>query len=179
MAKNKNREKERQKRAEKRKQKRKGISSAPRAAEGVSDEFPEDLEPPEAQRCLPPIFVDRNRAIIPDPRSTLGLATNRTPTEAEVRDGWRKTLMDHPPEQDPEGARLAREARDRLLNPDYFLERELGVLHVPDPRQWPLPAPEPPRLDATRRLTAETLLYALVEDALWDQGLEEVMRHRG
>lgn len=128
------------------------------------------LHPPLPERCLPPVYVRGDGVAVPDPRRELGLPEGPI-TPDEVRAAWRQALLDRPPERDPRGAELAREARDRLLNPDQLLDRELGVLHVPDPRAWGLIAEPPSPLTSEARLLGQLALYCLVEEELWNQGL--------
>lgn len=134
------------------------------------------LKPPHPERLLPAVHIDGSGHIVPDPLEILGLGP-KPADEATIRAAWRERLVAFPPEQHPDMARQLREARDRLLDPERFLERELGTLQVPDRAKWGLQAepaaPGSEVLDARARLAASALLYALLEDALWDQGLEE------
>lgn len=127
------------------------------------------LSPPRPERLAPAVYVDASGQIVPDPRAVLGLGPGPL-DEPTVRQAWLAATRAAPPERDPEGARRAREARDRLILPDRWREREFGVLQAPDGAAWGLPdappGPSEPRLDAVGRLAAATVLYALVEDAL-------------
>lgn len=56
--------------------------------------------------------------------------------------------------------------RARLLDPDKVIERELGTLHVPDPREFGLVGPDAGVMLSTRdRLVRQLALYALLEAA--------------
>ena len=125
------------------------------------------LEPPEPARLLPPIYLDRGGREVPDPYATLGLEPGVRDPE-RVQAAWRQTLREHPPERDPDGARLAQEARQRLTDPARVLERELGVVRLPDPTAWGLPTtpPAPPRMSARSRLVGQAALYVLLEEEL-------------
>lgn len=143
------------------------------------------LVPPSPERCLPPVHVDRSGQAVPDPRALLGLPADGPLDPAGVQEAYREQLLEHPPEADPRGARQLREARDRLLDPDRFLERTLGILHVPDPDAWDLPrpgyadpsSPSDPQgqLTPEARLLGQAALYTLVEEALWNEGIREVV----
>jgi hypothetical protein len=186
MAKKKGNDRQRQQRAQKRKarqQKRKASAgrTAPRVeVRGASVHDLAGLSVPHPERCLPPVHVDDRGKVVDDPRTVLGLPPGPL-DEAQVRAAWRQALIAHPPEQDPEGARVAREARDRLVDPAQAIPRELGVLHVPDAKAWGLESTEIPvaeRLDAESRLVGQAVLYAMFEDALWHQGLSERAANR-
>lgn len=139
-------------------------------AEGMglaaSESHPQRTLDASTEGCLPPVFLDSSGGVIQDPRARLGLAPGPC-TESDIRGAWRRTLLACPPEQDPEGARLAREARDRLIDPERFLERELGVLHVPSPTA--AEAPTSAFLDRGARLAGMAVLYTLVEEELWPE----------
>ena len=127
------------------------------------------LAPPRPERLAAPVYVDAKGEVVPDPWALLGLSPGAI-DEATVRTAWLAATRASPPERDPDGARRAREARDRLVDPERWLERELGVLRAPDADAWGL-ADTPPgaaggRLDAEGRLAAAAVLYALVEDAI-------------
>lgn len=127
------------------------------------------LTPPRPERLLPAVYVDAQGEVVPDPREVLSLPPGPVDAEA-VRAAWLAATRARPPERDPEGARRVREARDRLIAPERWLERELGVLQVPNADAWGLAAAPPQtaggRLDAEGRLAGMAVLYALVEDAL-------------
>lgn len=176
MSKRSNNQSRRQKREQKLKARRGQKASGQKAS---GQQQPAALENPHAllstrladtKNCLPKICVDEQGHLVEDPRVLLGLPAGPL-TEAAVREAWRAKLLLHPPEQDPEGARRLREARDRLLTPERVVERLLGELYVPDPAAYgfaagaPAPAADA-RLDALARLSGQALLYALVEDAL-------------
>lgn len=127
------------------------------------------LTPPEQSRCLPPIFINEDPQIVPDPWAVLGLAPNTSDPTA-IRNAWREHIIASPPEQDPEGAARLTAARDRLLDEARWAERLLGSLHVPDPDAWDLPARfdlwDAGLMDARTRLLGQALLYALLEQDL-------------
>lgn len=137
---------------------------------------------PDPRTLRPPVHFTADGERIDAPEQVLGLAAgNRDP--AQVRAAWTKRLREHPPEQDPEGARRLREARDRLLDPKRLIERELGVLRVPDAQAWGLPtsplAEDAGLLDAQARLLGQAALYVLVEDALMREGLHDYLEALG
>ena len=142
--------------------------------------------PPQPERATQ-VHLDANLGVMPTPQDVLGLPSGAS--ESDVREAFRRLLQDHPPESDPEGAARLREARDQLMDPSRALHRVLGTLHVPDPEAWDLPdarAADPERdgLTPEARLLGQVALYALVEDALWDEGLQhfvfaELQRLRG
>jgi hypothetical protein len=117
----------------------------------------------------PPLFVNGQNQVVPNPWEVLGLPANTFDPDA-VRSAWRRSLLDHPPEQDPEGALRLNEARDRLLDEKRWAERELGTLHVPNPDTFGLPTHLDPwqagLMDAQTRLLGQSLLYALLEQDL-------------
>jgi hypothetical protein len=122
------------------------------------------IDPPEPQRCLPPVTLDATGKAVRDPRVELGVA--RDADEPAIAAAWRARIVECPPERDPEGARRLLEARERLLDPDKVIERELGTLHVPDPREFGLVGSDAGvRLSARDRLVGQLALYALLEAA--------------
>lgn len=130
------------------------------------------LEVPAPERCLPAAYFDGSGKQLPPPREVLGLAEGPL-DELTVREAWKRTLIENPPERDPEAARRAGEARDLLLDPEQGVARIMGTLRVPDPKAWDLDAStgEGTRLDPATRLAGEVAIYALVEDALLAEGL--------
>ena len=61
--------------------------------------------------------------------------------------------------------------------PARFAERHLGILHVPDPDAWDLPRPgraDDRVLTPEARLLGQAVLYTLVEEALWTEGLGQL-----
>jgi curved DNA-binding protein CbpA len=132
------------------------------------------LVPHAASRCLPPVHVDADGRAVPDPYEVLGL-TERPASAEQIREAAHRLLLDHPPEQYPREAQRILEARNRLLSPAAFEARHLGVLHVPDPDAWGCPRPgqqgdaEP--LTPLARTLGQAVLYTLVEEALWTEGL--------
>ncbi len=158
------REKQRRKRAEDG-----GTGSTPPTPPAVSGHRLLRIAGDAPERSLAPVHIDRTGAVVPDPRAELGLPLDGVLGEATVRAAYRARLIECPPEQDPERARRAREARDRLLDPEAALEDALGVLHVPDAAAWGLQASDSPtdqRLPASARLLGQSVLYAMLEDAL-------------
>jgi hypothetical protein len=120
------------------------------------------IDPPEPQRCLPAVTLDATGKSVDDPYALLGVT--RDADEPAIMAAWRARIVECPPERDPEGARRLLEARQRLLDPARVIERELGALHVPDPDQFGLPAPETGvMLSARDRLVGQLALYALLE----------------
>src|SRR5690606_26375107 len=122
---------------------------------------------PSADGCRQ-IFVDARGAATPDPWSLLGLSPQAQIDEDTVRAAWVRQLEAHPPEQDPEGARLLREARDRLLSVDHLYERKFGLLTLPEVEPLDLPAPrqtdeDASRLPARARILGQLVVYAIVE----------------
>jgi len=71
-------------------------------------------------------------------------------------------------EQSPELARQLLQARNRLIDPSMVIERELGVLLLPDAAKWGMNTtpPQPTTIDLRQRLLTEALLYSLLEDEL-------------
>lgn len=174
--------KQKQRRKEKRRQDQPGPSATPDssalagladlARTGLLDQLvagPESLPeaplvPPRPERCRRVRVGPEGR--VEDPWEVLGLDPGERDPE-RIRASWREAALAHAPERDPDGARRVREARDLLLDPKRFLERELGELHVPDPAAWELPvAAASSQLDPRARLAAQALLYILVEDEL-------------
>ncbi len=155
-----------QSRRRKKRRERQGTSAAEQRAAAL------------AQCCYPPVFVSADRSVVADPLALLGLSSD--PTPEAVREAWREAMLSHPPEQHPEKAAALRKARDRLLDPERLIERELGVLHVPRPEAFGLPADveDDDHLDALGRLMGQAMLYALVEEELWDAGLKEEYKRR-
>lgn len=130
------------------------------------------LIPPSPHSCLPPVFIDA-RGAVPDPWATLDLPTGTLDPEG-VRAAFLTAVQARPPEADPRGAQRLREARDRLIEPERLLDRELGVLHLPDPAAHALPPPVANAagpLPPEARLIGQLALYTLVEEALWTEGL--------
>jgi hypothetical protein len=131
------------------------------------------LRPPALDRASAPIYVAADGTVVPDSHVLLGL--NHEVTDPErVREAFRVAILARPPERDPRGAEQLREARDRLTLPDRLLDRELGVLYVPEPEAWGLPSPLPEQPGVLRpeaRLLGQLALYCLVEEALWTIGL--------
>ena len=124
------------------------------------------LEPADPSLCYPPVYISAEGRVVPDPLALLGI--EEADPEA-VHRAWREQLLLHPPEQNPERAAALTAARERLLDPEALVERELGVLHVPNPEAFGLGADEEPidRKAAVRsRLMAQAALYAMVEEAL-------------
>src|SRR5690606_18676293 len=138
---------------------------------------PAPLDPPRPDRLAPAVHIDPLGAVVPDPWAELGLAHGEQDPD-RIRAAWRDAILNRPPEQEPAGARRAQEARDRLLDPERYLERVLGAIQVPDADAWGLPETPPDGgadlLDAEGRLAGQVALYALVEDALWNEGLERM-----
>jgi hypothetical protein len=140
------------------------------------------IAPPSLERCHDPLFIDARGHVVTDPFVQLGLDPAQGRDEETVRAAWAEQIKAHPPEQDPEGARRVRDARERLTNPASVFERTLGILHVPASRAWSLPdaaavdadlAASPLTeawLDAKTRLMGQAVLYALVEDLLGQGG---------
>lgn len=144
------------------------LEHAPRPAEPA---WP--LRPPALERAGRPIYVAADGTVVPDSHALLDLSPDITDPE-RVREAFRVAILARPPERDPRGAEQLREARDRLTLPDRLLDRELGVLYVPEPDAWGLPAPLPEPADMLRpeaRLLGQLALYTLVEEALWTHGL--------
>lgn len=120
------------------------------------------LEPPEPQRCFPPLVLDASGEPVPDPHVALGVP--RDADEPAILAAWQARSRECAPEDAP---RLLA-ARDRLLDPERVIERELGVLHVPDPVAFGLPttAPTGQVLALQDRLIGQLALYALLEATL-------------
>ncbi len=170
MAKNrKSQARRKQQRKQRKEQKRKVRRKQERKRQSTPDvPRPElrPIDPPTTQGCLPPRFVDATGSVVPDPYALLGLPLGCHDPD-RVRTAYRDGLGRHPPEQEPELARQLRDARDRLLDPERLVERELGVLHVPAAPAIPeLAEPAGERLDGNLRLAAQAVLYALVEEAV-------------
>ena len=170
MAKNKQRDKKRRER-EKRRGKRHRSPRGEDHARARARVTRAEIDPPDLERCAPPIHVDTGLHRVPDPYELLGLDPLASPTTDDVRRAWQRAIERHAPERAPEKARALTAARDRLLAPERFLERRLGVLHPPDPAAHGLPV-EPlavqrsERLPARTRLLGQLVLYALLEDEL-------------
>lgn len=165
----KHKKKQRQHRAERRRQQKRGERNARKAAPrgpapvvDASVRLP-PLDPGDPQRCFPAIHVDRAGRVVGDPHVVLDVPVGAD--EETVRAAWRAKILDRPPERDPEGARRLLDARERLLDPNRILERELGVLHVPMPEAFGLPPTKSTaeRLPAHDRLVGQLALYALLE----------------
>ena len=133
---------------------------------------------PSPSHCHPPIHVTADRTVTADPFTVLGLPPGASPEAIQA--AWRDAMLAYPPEQHPDKATALRQARDRLLDPERFIERELGVLHIPRPEAFGLSAPTtaPEKLDALGRLLGQAALYALVEEALWGEALKKRYRRR-
>ncbi len=132
------------------------------------------LDPVARERAVAVVHVTGDGRVVPDPWATLGLP-HGTLDEQAIQAAWRAALLAHPPESDPDGAERVRAARARLLDPGLAVERELGQLAVPDPDAWGLPDPDAREgIRPEARLLALNVLYTLVEEALWTQGLGEV-----
>lgn len=139
--------------------------------------------------CLPPVHTDHQGRPQPDPWRELGLLpppAGSIDREA-VRAAWHHMTLEHPPEAAPERARRLLEARDRLTDPAHVVDRELNVLHLPDPEALGLPtladqATDEPRLiPAKERLAGLLVLHAMVEDRENGGGPEDrplPQRHR-
>lgn len=144
------------------------------------------LDPPAPERCFPPVFVEAGGGVVESPYAVLGLPEGET-REREVQDAWRRAILAHPPERDPDGARRVQEARARLLDPERVLERAFGALRVPDPAAWGLEVQaeqEATRLlPALDRLVGQAALYALLEEEPKGQAAPvkqaELFRKRG
>lgn len=147
-------------------------SRAPVAPAPFTPRIP--LDPPVPERCLAPGYLDAAGRSTDDPYAVLGLPPGER-AEPVVQEAWKRNLRAHPPERDPEGARRALEARQRLTDPTRVVERELGVVHLPDPAAWGFAAEAAEastgstRLSSAERLVGQALLYALLEDHI--QGL--------
>jgi hypothetical protein len=162
-----------QQKRERRSRKRQGRESSRRdPEEDVPAASIAPLDPP-LRNTLPPVYVDRSGAVVPDPWALLELPDGERDAE-KIRAAFRRSLELHPPEAEPERARQTREARDRLLDPQRVIEREVGVLRAPDPAAWGLAAelPGQGQLDAETRLAGQAVLYALVEEELRAAGLD-------
>jgi hypothetical protein len=164
--------KERRKKQEKHRDGSDPVGPSRRGRAVRPDGFPDPpLTPPRHDRLQDPVHFDRTGQTIESPRALLGLDAGERDPE-RIRAAWLEKLRLNPPEQDPEGARRLRDARDLLLDPQRWIERELGVVAVPDARAWGLPEPsERPvddRLDCEGRLLGQLVMYALLEDTLLD-----------
>jgi len=129
------------------------------------------VDPPERERCFEPIHVGEGFRRVDDPYRALGLDPAAGSTPEEIRAAWLRAIELHPPEREPERARELTAARDRLLAPERFVERRIGVLYPPDPAAHGLPGPAgapPPaeRLPARARLLGQLALYAFLEEEL-------------
>ncbi len=142
------------------------------------DELPDpvlDFEPPRSDCLKQPLFVDARGRKVPDPYQRLQVEYRPGGVDPEeVRQAYKRQLLAHPPERDPLAAVELREARDRLLDPERVLERELGILHVPDAEAWELPdwrgLPDDPNvLSSDDRLMGQLVLYALLEEVLLEE----------
>jgi len=156
-------QKPRQKQRQKPNRKPKGAkASAPRAR---FDPF----GPVPSEKVLPPVFLDGHGHLLGDPWTALGLSPG-TSDEEGIRAAYRERLLESPPEQDPDRARLIREARDHLLDPDRGLERLAGTLALPDPAAWGLEGGATESvgqlLPARQRLAAQAVLHVIAEDLL-------------
>lgn len=146
-----------------------GTAAAPRGVSAYGDVPGFDL-------CREPLHYGKELAPTANPLVTLGLDPTRRATEGEVRAAFQRLIAEHPPERSPEVARAAIDARDRLLRPERALERELGVVYVPDPAKYGLASqagegaaasPAAPKvLPSEGRLMASLALYALLEAEL-------------
>ena len=139
---------------------------------------------PGVPEMWPTVHVTAAREIIPDPRETLGLPTDRVPSPEQVQAAWKAAILENPPEHSPDLARDLRAARERLIAPERFIERELGALSVPRPEAFGLLAPSAaaaapaPKMDALGRLMGQMLLYTLVEEELWSRAPRGALRRR-
>lgn len=145
--------------------------SVPKPSQQPSIQDLPSLLPPSPERCAPPVYVNADGEVIPDPWALLGIAPGVN--QDAIRDAWANQTRLLNAESDPERARQLREARDRLSLPDRLLERMFGVLSPPSPTAWDLPTPapveqnpSPSMLDARTRLLAQSILYTLVEQVL-------------
>lgn len=173
-------DKARRRRTERR-EKRRRSSSTPRPAP-VTDESEYELpaipgvriDPPERERCFESIHVGESFRRVADPYRALGVDPAAGSSPEEIRAAWCRAIELHPPEREPERAREVTAARDRLLAPERFVERRIGVLYPPDPAAHGLPVPAGPpapaeRLPARARLLGQLALYALLEEELRDE----------
>lgn len=175
--KNKNKNKNRKKKdnqAERRRQQKRGEKNArqgrrgggaSRASATVVPRLP-PLDPPDPGRCFPVVFLRQGGQLAEDPREVLGLADDTS--EEAINAAWRRKILAHPPERDPEGARRLQEARERLLDPERVIERTLGAVQVPNPEAFGLPPAENPEtvdmISPLNRALSQLALYALIED---------------
>lgn len=140
------------------------------------------LDPPHPEHLAPPVHLDHTGRVVPDPWAVLGLEPGEL-DPARIQAAFRDGLLRSPPEGDPEGARLLQEARSRLVDPTQALIRALFVLRPPDADAWGLPEVELPggqgQVARSTRLAAQAALYCLVEQELWDEGLEDVFEELG
>jgi curved DNA-binding protein CbpA len=109
-------------------------------------------------------LFDRSGAPIDDPFRTLGLAPGASPDD--LRDAYRRGVLAHPPERDPDGFRRVSEAYRRLSHDSKVEERHLGVLEIGSPSDYGLlqrecsdSSPRP----AAETILGELLLYAVAE----------------
>jgi hypothetical protein len=131
--------------------------------------------------CLPPVHTDHQGRPQPDPWRELGLPPPPAgPIDRKaVRAAWHRETLEHPPEAAPERARRLLEARDRLTDPARVVDRELNVLHLPDPEALSLPtlddqaSDEPQLIPAKERLAGLLVLHAMVEDREFGGGPED------
>jgi len=116
------------------------------------------------------IVLDEHGNRVEDPTSVLGLQPGATP-EA-VRNAWVSAVQALPSPQDPDALQRLTSARDALTRPSGVYARYLG--HITAPSAVASQTVSPERhvgLSGETRLLAATVLYALVEADLWDQGL--------
>ncbi len=144
----------------------------------MSQMFDLPLTPPAAGKTRKPVHVDGQGHVVHDPRELLGLPEGVPLTEEAIRKAWHEALLAHPPERDPEMARHIREARDHLLTSEGELALAIGRLQVPDEAAWGLDggtedAELQPMLN---RLLAQSVIYALIEEVCWEDGMEEAMK---
>lgn len=129
------------------------------------------LFPSDTTRCLPRLQLDRDGQAIYHPAELLGVDSNSCTTE-DVQKAYAEKLMGNP---SPEVARQLRQARDLLTTAEGRLELLRGEIYIPSAPAWELS-----ETDATAdlgpgsamtRLLGQALLYAMVEDQLWNEGL--------
>lgn len=183
--KHKHKQKQKKQKAERRRQQKRSERNArkarPRGPSGSADDFDDfgdlreapvrlpSIDPPAPERSAPPIHLDAAGRVVDDPYAVLGV--DRGADEEAILAAWRRKILEHPPERDPEGARRLQEARARLLDPSKVIERELGAIHIPDPAAYGLEssrARADEKLPALTRAVGQLALYALLEELLAD-----------
>lgn len=144
----------------------------------MSDLYDLPLVPPAAGRARKPVHVDGQGHVVHNPRELLGLPEGVPLTEQAIRSAWHEALLAHPPEREPEMARWIREARDHLLTAEGELALAIGRLQVPDESAWGLDggADEAELQPMLNRLLAQSVIYALIEEVCWDDGMAEAMK---